>query len=355
MLKLEYKDYTLDFKFDAGTSRGILKKHPVFIIKISEGGLSPFGYGEAAPLERLSVEKFEDVSVELEKIALKVADYKLPTNEREALSLANDLVENGFPSIRFALETALLDLLSHGKQRIFENDFYASNQQVPINGLIWMGEKEYMRRQVDEKIAAGFKCIKIKVGAIDWDQELELIDYLRSKSHQVIIRLDANGGFPINESFARLSDLERFDIHSIEQPIMPKQPEAMKLICEKSKIPIALDEELIGVFGMREKEELLDFIRPSFIILKPSLLGGITATLEWIAIARKLGIDWWMTSALESNIGLNAISQFAASFDDISYQGLGTGQLYHNNIKSPLQVNGDSIRYNGHLNWDMPF
>lgn len=353
MLKLEYKDYTLDFKFEAGTSRGVLKKHPVWLVRISESGLMPFGYGEAAPLERLSVERFEDVAVELERITHELAKLAKPKTQDEVFDLVNDLVGLQFPSVRFAIEVALLDLINGGKQLIFKNEFHDSKFEIPINGLVWMGEAHEMRKQVDEKLDAGFKCIKIKVGAIDWQEELKLIEYVRSQSNEVILRLDANGGFPINESFARISELEPFNIHSIEQPIMPKQPEAMKLICEKSKIPIALDEELIGVNGFESKKELLDFIRPSFIILKPTLLGGFASTLEWIKIAEEVGCDWWLTSALESNIGLNAISQFAASFKNISYQGLGTGQIYHNNVKSPLQVIGTHLRYNSALNWDL--
>lgn len=355
MLKLEYKDYTLDFKFDAGTSRGILKKRPVFMLKISEDGLSPFGYGEVAPLERLSVDRLEDVELELDRLVTKVAKCETPKSEEEVFDLVASLVKVTFPSIRFGLEVAFLDLLNGGKQLIFDNHFYKSNYEIPINGLVWMGTADAMRAQVDEKLKAGFKCIKIKVGAIDWQEELALIAYIRYKSREVIIRLDANGGFPTNETFSRIADLEKYNIHSIEQPIMPKQPEAMMLICEKSKVPIALDEELIGVHSSLAKLELLQYTKPSFIILKPTLLGGFASTKEWILIAENLGIDWWLTSALESNVGLNAISQFAASFEDISYQGLGTGQLYHNNIKSPLQINGDRLKYNKELNWDISF
>ncbi len=353
MLKLEYKDYSLDFKFEAGTSRGVLKKHPVYFIRVSKAGLMPFGYGEAAPLDRLSVENYADTALELERISHLISESRIPSNETEVYQLVGELVSVNFPSVRFALEMALLDMINGGKQLIFRNDFYENGKEIPINGLIWMGEKDFMRKQVDEKLEAGYQCIKIKVGAIDWQDELELIKYLRSKSRDVIIRLDANGGFPTNEIFSRLKELEQYDIHSIEQPIMPKQPEAMMLICERSKIPIALDEELIGINESTEKLALLRYIKPSFIILKPTLLGGFAATTEWITIAESLGIDWWITSALESNVGLNAISQYVASYENISYQGLGTGQLYHNNIKSPLQIIGQTLRYNQQLNWDL--
>ncbi|MEP0367079.1 MAG: o-succinylbenzoate synthase [Cyclobacteriaceae bacterium] len=355
MLKLEYKDYTLDFKFEAGTSRGVLKKHPIYVLKLSDSGLAPFGYGEAAPLLRLSVDDFEGVGLELERLQAEVSKYEVPESEVAVYDLVEKLTSDHFPSVKMALETALLDLLNGGVRKIFDNAFYNDRLQIPINGLIWMEEMDHMRRQVDEKLKQGFNCIKIKVGAIKWEEELGLIDYLRSQSRDVTIRLDANGGFPNNEVLARLKDLDKYHIHSIEQPIMPRQPEAMKLICERSKIPIALDEELIGVTKEKDRRELLDFIKPSFIILKPTLLGGYKSTLEWMDIAKNMGIDWWMTSALESNIGLNGISQFAGAFEGLSYQGLGTGQLYHNNIKSPMQINGEYIRYNSDLNWDIPF
>jgi o-succinylbenzoate synthase len=355
MLKLEYTNYTLDFKFDAGTSRGVLKQHPIYILKISIDGLMPFGFGEAAPLERLSVDRFEDLDEELARVAHEIAHCNAPKSHEEVYALVETLVAVNFPSVRFALETALLDWLHGGKQQIFKNDFYLGKKEIPINGLIWMGTSEQMREQVDEKLAYGFKCIKIKVGAIDWAKELDLIKYLRSKSRAVIIRLDANGGFRTNDVFSRLADLEPLRIHSIEQPIAPRQPEAMNLICEKSKIDIALDEDLIGLHTKAERKALLTYIKPAYIILKPTLLGGFKATSEWIALAEELGIAWWITSALESNIGLNAISQFAAEYSKLSYQGLGTGQLYHNNIKSPLTITGEQLSYSQHVGWDIRY
>ncbi|WP_258105555.1 o-succinylbenzoate synthase [Marinoscillum sp. MHG1-6] len=351
---LEYKDYTLDFKFEAGTSRGVMRQHRAYLLKISANGLSPFGYGEAAPLPRLSVDDFEELEPVLLELINNLRRCELPSNQKDVFDLVAELVSPAFPSVRFALETALLDLLHRGNQIIFPSEFL-KGQSIPINGLIWMGDQDFMRTQVDKKLEAGFTCIKIKVGAIDWEHELDIIQYIRSKSRDVTIRLDANGGFPTNEVFARLKDLDGLDIHSIEQPIMPRQPEAMRLICEKSKIPIVLDEELIGITDHRAKKVLLEDCLPAFIILKPTLLGGFRASLEWIKIAEELGIDWWFTSALESNVGLNAISQFAASLEPKPYHGLGTGQLYHNNIMSPLTIEGERLHYNHTYNWHMPF
>lgn len=346
MLRLEYKDYTLQFKFAAGTSRGVLKDHPVMILKIYDPA-NPvvYGLGEAAPLEKLSPERFEDLEPELHKLEKRIQSTALPTLE-EVSGFVDTLVSGDFPSLRFALEMALYDLLNGGKRIIYDGDFIRGEKLLPINGLIWMGESAFMKKQIDEKVARGFKCIKMKIGAIDFDQELSLLEYLRAKSDKLVIRVDANGAFENNDVFRRLAALEPYGIHSIEQPIMPRQWEAMQLVCAKSPIPIALDEELIGINEFSRKQELLKFLKPQFLVLKPTLLGGFRATEEWIRLADQLGIGWWLTSALESNIGLNAITQFAARFDQPGYQGLGTGQLYTNNFDSPLEVSGEYIGYN---------
>lgn len=354
MLKLEYKPYTLDFKFEAGTSRGILKKHSIFLLRISNDGLMPFGYGEAAPLPGLSPESFDSLGVHLATLQQSLRDFEVPQSPEAAMDLAEELVPD-IASLRFALETALLDLLNGGKRVVFDNGFVSGKAPIPINGLIWMGKQEEMKERIDQKLSEGFRCLKMKVGAIDWDAELDLIKYIRSKSRDLILRLDANGGFPTNEVFKRLRDLEPLDIHSIEQPIMPRQLEASHLICEKSKIPIALDEELIEIKDVSQMRDMLSFVKPSYIILKPTLLGGFKKTKQWIAEAERIGVDWWITSALESNIGLNAICQFAVSVEAQSFQGLGTGQLYTNNIKSPLVIKQGSIAYDTSLNWDIPF
>lgn len=352
MLRLEYQNYTLDFKFEAGTSRGVLRQHPIYVLKLTDSR-EPlvYGLGEAAPLERLSVETFEGLAEPLAQLREEIKRYTIPQSEETALRIAAELVGNGFPSLRFALETALLDLMQGGKRKVFENAFYNSQQQIPINGLIWMNNLESMKREVNEKLRAGFTCIKIKVGALDFEQELELIRYIRTQNDSVMLRLDANGGFPTNEVFARIQALTPFQIHSIEQPIAPRQPEAMALICSRSTIPIALDEELIGV-KPEDRLPLLQYIKPQYLILKPTLLGGFAATREWIKLAERLGIGWWLTSALESNIGLNAISQFAADYPNNGFQGLGTGQLYHNNFESPLTINGEQLSYRMGASWD---
>ncbi|WP_421877702.1 o-succinylbenzoate synthase [Marinoscillum sp.] len=349
---LEHTIRSLQFKFQAGTSRGVMTEHPVCFIKISLLDHQEYGLGEAAPLPKLSEETLDEVLAFLPRLQEMIKSVELPKSTEEVYTLCRRLVPQELPSLVFALETALLDLLYGGKRQLFNNEFFQEKKDIPINGLIWMGDADFMREQVDRKIAAGFKCIKLKVGAIDFDAELDLIQYIREKAPKTIIRVDANGGFPSNEVFARLSELEKYDVHSIEQPIMPGQLEAMQLICKRSPIPIALDEELIGYHETSRRLELLKMIHPQFIILKPTLIGGLQATMDWIKVAQNLGIGWWLTSALESNIGLNAIAQFAGEFPDNGYQGLGTGQLYSNNVVSPLEINGEFLGYNQSVNWE---
>ncbi|HAR20789.1 MAG TPA: o-succinylbenzoate synthase, partial [Cytophagales bacterium] len=273
--------------------------------------------------------------------------------EQVLLQSSSDL--NAFPALRFAFETALLDLKNGGERKIFKNDFSLQGAKIPINGLIWMGSKTFMLKQMEEKLMEGFSCLKLKIGALDFQTEKELLASIRSSfsAKEISIRLDANGAFSVSEALEKLNQLSDFEIHSVEQPIKPGQWQEMAKLCALSPIPVALDEELIGVYGSR-KSKLLDAIKPHYIILKPSLLGGFAMCDEWISLAEKQGIDWWITSALESNIGLNAICQY--TFEKTSHkrempQGLGTGSLYHNNIKSPLCVQKGHIHYSAKGIW----
>lgn len=356
MLKLEYREYTLDFKFEAGTSRGILNHHRVVLLKVyDQSSPGVYGLGEAAPLVNLSPERVEDVLEQLVDVAGQLQKMGMPYTEEEVFRAVDALVPPSLPSLRMGMECCLLDLMHGGRRVLFENDFSKGVSDIPINGLIWMGDYSTMEQQIDEKLAAGYKCIKMKIGAMDFGQELRLLAALRERSDQLVIRVDANGAFPTDTVFRQLTQLEPFGIHSIEQPIMAGQPEAMQLLCKLSKVPIALDEELIGITEPSQRVELLRLIRPPYIILKPTLLGGFSATLEWIRTAENFGIGWWLTSALESNIGLNAIAQFAGRFPDNGYQGLGTGQLYHNNFDSPLQINGGFLGYDLQKAWVADF
>jgi len=318
----------------------------VWFLKLKSGGKT--GVGETAPIARLSPEDPGLIGFKLDALKVALKNIEPPSSIEECYDLAERLIGMDFPSIRFGLESALLDLSAGGKKILFKNDFSAGIKSLPINGLVWMDTKDEMIRQIDEKLEAGFDCIKLKIGSLDFEEELEVLKHLRTKSPDVTIRLDANGAFGTNEVFGKLKQLAEFNIHSIEQPIAPSQPEAMRLLTHKSLIPIALDEELIGV---KDKRGLLETIAPQFIVLKPTLLGGFRQTSEWISIAESMNIAWWITSYLESNIGLNAIAQFAGNYEFSLRQGLGTGMLYENNIASPLVISAGDLEIDHSKNW----
>lgn len=343
---------TLNFTFDAGTSRGILRQRDVYWILASQEGKQKIGWGEAAPLINLSPDfspDFDEILISFLEKASQI-NWVLETNQ--ILMKVQELIPFQYPSIRFGLESALLDLSFGGVKKYFENKFYDLQEPIPINGLIWMGNEEMMLQQINEKLEAGFFCIKLKIGAIDFEQELKLLKYIRDRfdQSQITLRVDANGAFAGSDAMSKLEKLATLDIHSIEQPIAAGQWDAMKSLCAESPLPIALDEELIGV---ETREELLDKIMPQHIILKPSLVGGIAATKAWINAAEERGIGWWMTSALESNVGLNVISQLASTFDLNVPHGLGTGKLYHNNLESPLTIAKGHIYYDEAKGWGM--
>lgn len=340
-MKLEYKPYTLDFKFDAGTSRGTMRKRKVWLLELHEPGNPSNGRGEVAPLWRLSVETEEEVLEQLEKTRKLVEQLPAPTSMDQSYQLAREL-SGGVASIRMGLEMAFIDWLHDGLGVWFQTDFTKRKKDIPINGLIWMDTAAHMKKQVEEKLAAGFQCIKMKIGAIDFDKECAVLKHLRKLNSNVEVRVDANGAFSTSEVLAKLKVLSEFDLHSIEQPILPRQSEAMHLIASRSPVPVALDEELIGV---SHKADLLKDIEPDYIVLKPSLLGGFQETSEWIELAEEQNIGWWITSALESNLGLSAIAQYVAQYDVKEYQGLGTGSLFHNNLEERTKVEDGYIKY----------
>lgn len=331
------KSHKLHFHFEAGTSRGVLTQKTSYFIQISQDGRT--GIGEAGPLRGLSPEFEEDCSVSFQTILHNLP--KLPES-LEAIPVFLENIPFQYPSLRMALEMALLDWMQEGNGQYFENAFSTKEIPIPINGLIWMGNTAFMREQIDAKLAAGYNCLKLKIGAIDFEQEIEIVKEIRSRytSNDLSIRVDANGAFKAKEARGKLERLAAFDLHSIEQPIQSGQWEEMHNLCEQNIIPIALDEELIGI---ENRKELLEVIKPPYIILKPSLLGGFHATKQWIEAAEAQGISWWITSALESNIGLQAIAQFTASFNNPLPQGLGTGQLYTNNFESGLYIQQGNI------------
>ena len=344
MLKATYFKRVFQFNFKARTSRGLMKDKVSWFICLSrDDNPDVVGIGECGPLPGLSVDAvphFEDVLME---IIGRIA-------KQSTLEELLDLVPPGFPSIVFALETAWYDLTNGGKRIIFNNGF-VQGKKIPINGLIWMGDLDFMMSQINQKIAQGFRCIKLKVGGLDFDRECDVIQYLRNRYFRdnIEIRLDANGAFKLDEALYKLGELAKFTIHSIEQPIKPGQPE-MEELCRKSPIPVALDEELIGVAGTKRNALLMN-LKPHFIILKPTLHGGLSGCEDWIRCATNLGIAWWITSALESNVGLNAICQFTANYDVQISQGLGTGSIYLNNFDSPLTVESGFIFSDTHKAW----
>lgn len=329
---------TLHFKQPAGTSRGIYTTRQSWFITItSPEQPDRKGVGECAPLPDLSC----DAIPEYERILYSVCNMFGLTGK-----INHDMLRP-YPSILFGLETALLSFES-GSDVLFDTPFARGEEGIPINGLVWMGSYDEMLSRLEEKMRAGFRCVKLKIGAIDFDKELDLIRHIRSAftKEQIELRVDANGGFTPDNAMERLEKLARFDIHSIEQPIRQHQWADMSRLCKESPLPIALDEELIGVNMLSMKQHLLDTICPQYVILKPSLHGGMAGSREWINLAKERGIGSWITSALESNVGLNAIAQFASDVYGPSItmpQGLGTGMLFTDNIDMPLEIRGDKL------------
>jgi len=338
MIKASWEKLTLDFKLPSGTSRGILTQKDSWIISIWNDVLpNCIGKGEASIIKTLSPDWNEHFEIKVNDICENIINY-ITSGGLEKL--------NQYPSIQLALETALLDLKNGGNSIIFPSDFVSKSAPIPINGLIWMGDKAFMKSQIENKINTGFNCIKLKIGAIDFNTELQILKDIRSNysSADIELRVDANGAFSPTEALTKLNAIAQFDLHSIEQPIKAGQFDEMAELCSKTPLPIALDEELIGLTDLKEKETLLYKINPHYIILKPSLIGGFKGTDEWISLARKQNIDWWITSALESNIGLNAIAQYTFTKNNSLPQGLGTGGLFTNNTPSNLGVENGELK-----------
>ena len=326
--------HPLQFLTEAGTSRGVLTSKTSYFLEIKDAD-GRTGIGEAGPLRGLSPEFLEDCLPQFE-LSLQT---QIPFQQ---------------PSLRMAMEMALLDYENQQDGVYFDNAFSRGKTSIPINGLIWMGTAAHMRAQIAEKLAAGYTCLKLKIGAIDFQQELDLIHEIRAEfsKDDLSIRVDANGAFSAAEAPFKLEKLAKYNLHSIEQPIQVGQWKAMRQLCAESIIQIALDEELIG---NENPAEVLDAILPPYIILKPSLVGGFEASRQWIQAAEKRNIAWWITSALESNVGLAAIAQFAASFDNPLPHGLGTGQLYTNNYESGLHIKKGHIFNDPRVKRSHPF
>ncbi|WP_159023514.1 o-succinylbenzoate synthase [Formosa sp. L2A11] len=342
MISATYYKYILNFKNPSGTSRGMLTTKETWFIHLVEHGKK--GVGECGVFRGLSADDRPDYE---EKLQWVCQNINLGLNR-----LLIALIE--FPSIQFGLEMAFKSLAGENPFTLFPSKFTASTDAIPINGLIWMGSETFMKSQIKDKLEAGFNCIKMKIGAIDFQTEVDLLKSIRNEfsASEIELRVDANGAFKPKEALEKLKILSDFNLHSIEQPIKAGQLEEMMRLCQSTPLPIALDEELIGVFNQADKEALLNQINPQYIILKPSLVGGFQGSDSWISLAENKNIGWWITSALESNVGLNAIAQYTYMLNSSLPQGLGTGGLYTNNFDSPLEVINGTLQYNINTNWN---
>lgn len=344
-MKASFFKYSLKFKQPSGTSRGVLTEKETWFIVLEDNEKK--GVGECGILRGLSVDDRIDYE---EKLKWTCENIHLGEEK-----LWQELIE--FPSIQFGVEMAFLSLRSESPFQLFPSEFVSGEKSIAINGLVWMGDEAFMKRQIEEKISQGFGCIKLKIGAIDFDKELGLLRFIRQNFDEkaIEIRVDANGAFNGNEALDKINQLSGFKLHSIEQPIQKNDTDTMSVLCKNTNLPIALDEELIGVFSSSDKENLLQKIMPQYIILKPSFIGGFRGALEWISLAEKYNIGWWITSALESNVGLNAIAQFTFTLNTTIPQGLGTGSLYTNNFDCPLVVEKGQLWYKPNLKWNFEF
>jgi len=337
MRRITIQPVTLHFRQPAGTSRGVYTERTSWLVVLDEDGRR--GVGECAPLPDLSCDALPAAVYEAKLRAFCDVYEQTGTIDRRAM--------RNYPSMLFGLETAVLSI-RHGGDAFFDTPFARGEEGIPINGLVWMGSFDEMMRRIGEKLREGFHCIKLKVGAIDFDSELAMVKHIRSRFsfHDVELRLDANGGFKPHEALYRLELLSQYAVHSIEQPIKPRNWGDMADLCRESPLPVALDEELIGVNTAEAKRQMLNIIKPRYIVIKPSLHGGVEGTREWVSIARSMGIGSWITSALESNIGLNAVACLAADIygPGISMpQGLGTGRLFADNIPMPVVIRGERL------------
>lgn len=340
-MKATYKKHTLQFLCPAGTSRGVYTTKDSWYLFLSDGEYT--SVGECSLLSDLSIDDRPDFEDRLNSVCEEI--------NSGIFNFENMLYE--FPAIQFGLETALLDLQNGGRHILYPSLFTTGEKGITTNGLIWMGDFDYMKKQISQKLDIGFSCIKLKIGAIDWEHERQLITEMRKQFSEsdLTIRVDANGAYNKEKAIRVLHNLSALKVHSIEQPIKAGDWATMAELCSLTPVPIALDEELIGIQHRQDKLEMLEIIHPQYIILKPSLIGGFKSAEQWIDLAQNDNIGWWATSALESNIGLNAIAQWVYSQDVTMPQGLGTGMLFANNIDSPLTMRGEKLHYKPTERW----
>lgn len=346
MIAARWIEHTLQPRFELGTSKGAINARTVwYLLAWDTERPEVVGIGEAALFPGHSKEFPADVKTKLIELCADTHDWQR--------RLTTDLVD--VPSVRFAVEQCLRDLEVSGTKQLFPSPFLLGHQHIPINGLVWMGDKATMKQRIREQIEKGFTTVKMKIGAIGIDDELDLLRSVRKEfgPDDITLRVDANGAFGPRDAMNVLNRLADMQVHSIEQPVHAGLYELMAELCEHSPVPIALDEDLIGLNTRDAKVDLLDNVKPQYIVIKPSLVGGWAATQEWIDLAKARGIGWWITSALESSIGLNAIAQFTATLGVDMPQGLGTGSVYANNIASPLIAEHGMLRYRPEVAWDL--
>jgi len=344
MLEASYTGYPLYFHRPSGTSRGVMVEKPCWFIRLRQSD-GVVGTGEVSFIPGLSVEDPAEIEIQLDHICKLISrGFMDPGQSLPSL-----------PGIQFALESAMLDLEGGGKQILFPSDFTRGSTGIPINGLIWMGDTGFMKQQIEQKIASGFRVLKLKVGALETEEELEVLSWIRSRygTLELEIRLDANGAWTPEEALQKMEQFAAFGIHSLEQPVAPGKWEGLGMVCREASIPVALDEELIGLDADREGPGLLDTVKPHYLILKPGLLGGFLNSERWIGLAGERRIGWWVTSALESSVGLSAIAQWTYGLSSSIPQGLGTGKIYRNNLPSPLRMEGGSLWYHPRGAWDL--
>ncbi len=337
MYTYSLQKHELKFKVPAKTSRNTFTTRNIFLITLNDIQTGKQGIGEASPLSLLSLDDVPNYQLILEK---KLDEF-CQVGSLDQLSL------EAYPSIRFGIETALLNMSADSEGVIFNSDFTARKKAIPVNGLVWMNDSPTMYKEAIEKIQAGFDVIKIKVGALDFDEECRLLEKIRKQfsAFKITLRVDANGAFDAEDALEKLNELKRFELHSIEQPIAAGQWDWMQKICAEGPVDIALDEELIGVNVFEQADKMIKHIKPSYLILKPNLIGGLSISDQWITFAHKHHVGWWATSALESNVGLNAIAQWVSTYQNPLHQGLGTGSLFSNNFSSRLKMEEGHMRY----------
>lgn len=343
MLRLTAIPYKLQFKRPATTSRGVLRARPVVFLRAEQNGV--VGWGECGPIPGLSRDDRPDFDTLVADVCRQINAGADPS----ALDLS------ALPSVAFGLETALRDLATGGKQRLYDTPFSRGEATLPTHGLIWMDSPAGVAAQIEQKIARGCKVIKLKVGSLPSDDEIRLLAAFRDQqpAGSIELRLDANGAWhSADQALERLHALAEFQPAFVEQPLPPGRWQEMADLCARSPVPIALDEELIAESTADRRAALLQAIRPQHVILKPSLLGGLATCERWIAEASALGIRWWINSLLESNVGLNAIAQWTSALEDERVHGLGTGQLFSNNVPSPLRLDGCGLLLDEATRWD---